>query len=111
MKILHFVREMGDLSTLSGMLNKYPGRKAVVMSWPDYEIVEAFRDGRYTDLVMLYRAAANGVRFYNVDAIVHHSVPAGGKEDPFVLQANGRAPAAVVIYKYTDRFEYGGLPQ
>jgi len=90
-------------------LRKDPGKKVVFMDWPDIEIIEAFNAGEYTDLVTTYRPArASGFKT-NADAIIHHDLPPGHKEDQFVKDVNNRAPGASIVYRFNDHFEYEGF--
>lgn len=109
MKIIHFTRLASDAKALTQQLLNC-NKSAVCMDWADAEIVAAFNAGEYTDLVTTYIAGATGFRA-EAEVLIHHALPIGQRDDPFVVEANNRSPEAVVIYKYADHFEYGRLSQ
>jgi len=108
MKTLYFTFYKSSGEELAKRLRKDKGRKVVFMSWADGEIVDAFNAGEYTDLIATYLAAATGFKT-DAEAIVHHDLPPGNQQDPFVLQANQRAPGAAIVYRFKDHFEYEGF--
>ncbi|MCP4377681.1 MAG: hypothetical protein GY794_16085 [bacterium] len=107
MQTLHFTCYKSGGKELAKRLRKDKGRNVVFMDWADSELVDAFNAGKYTDLVTTYIAAATGFRA-NAEAIVHYDLPPGNQQDPFVVQANNRAPGAAIVYRFKDHFEYEG---
>jgi hypothetical protein len=107
---LHFCKTLTDAVGIFNRLDRAAGKKPVIINWPDTELIDSFNRGRCTDLVMTYTAGYwQGLEF-KADAIVHHDLPIEARNTRAVLNANGRANTASIVYKYSDHFEYQRAP-